>query len=609
MLGDPGTLEDLLDDRDGKRVIAAIGIDRYRSWPRLNNAVNDARGALAAFARVGFAPIGEPLCDDAATFDAMRRLVTDELSQLGRRDSLIVFFAGHGHNVRRTYDDGDASTTGYLIPADADASDASAARWLCLEHWLSDLGRLAPRHILVVLDACYSGIALGPLIKWRAQVGQTRALAALARRRSRRVITSALDDQRAMDSGPRRGHSLFTGCLIDALEGAIAQPGAWFTGTELALYVQRRVTTYPDAQQTPDSGAFEQDKRGELVFRLPAAPGETAPVAGDAPRDAGPALPPEPRPEPPGTAPRNRRRPGTGAKAPVPADRADVAVLVALEEEFAQLAELAGFGDSIPDDHGGAFFPFAVEGPAGAYRCIATLIGDMGISAARGPADRMLDRWRPAVAVMIGIAASLSDDVKLGDLVVASQIDAYDAKLKAVTAASRGGFEFLHRGLVYRADGRLLAAIRDLRFAHPAALSSFEAACSTDAESLLVARQRAKLQQGKSLGRSPSVHRGHVASGSILGASTEFRDWLHLRDQSIIALEMEGAALAAAAADRQPQIPALVLRGISDFGDDRKRAIDAISSGGVRRYAMRNAVRYLLLLAQLGALPRHDEAQ
>lgn len=40
--------------RAGRNVIAVVGIDRYRKWPRLNNAVNDARGALNAFLRLGF---------------------------------------------------------------------------------------------------------------------------------------------------------------------------------------------------------------------------------------------------------------------------------------------------------------------------------------------------------------------------------------------------------------------------------------------------------------------------------------------------------------------------------------------------------------------------
>lgn len=67
------------DVREGKRYVAAIGIDQYRSWRALTNAVSDACGALRTFEKLGFEPIREPILDDAATGDALRRLVIDDL--------------------------------------------------------------------------------------------------------------------------------------------------------------------------------------------------------------------------------------------------------------------------------------------------------------------------------------------------------------------------------------------------------------------------------------------------------------------------------------------------------------------------------------------------
>jgi very-short-patch-repair endonuclease len=76
-----------------------------------------------------------------------------------------------------------------------------------------------------------------------------------------------------LDGGPVPGHSLFTGCLIEALTGgAVATVGRHFvTGSEIGLHVQRRVSTYPNAnpRQTPDFGALELDNRGELIIELP----------------------------------------------------------------------------------------------------------------------------------------------------------------------------------------------------------------------------------------------------------------------------------------------------------------------------------------------------
>jgi hypothetical protein len=266
--------------------VVVVGIDRYRAWPRLDNAVNDAKGALAVFQRLGFEQIIAPLTDEVATADAIRRLVTDDLATLRSDDSLVLFFAGHGHTRTRTLQSGPVET-GFLIPVDGDPVDGHAATWLRLDTWLSDVARLPARHILVILDACHSGVALGSVIKWRGDGGgRDGSLDELHRRQSRRVITSALGGQRAMDGGPIHGHSLFTGCLIEGLTGGLTRDERReATGSELGIYVQRRVTSYTGSRQTPDFGTLELDSRGELI--LPIAGNSAAAVTA-------PMRPPEP---------------------------------------------------------------------------------------------------------------------------------------------------------------------------------------------------------------------------------------------------------------------------------------------------------------------------
>lgn len=260
----------------GKKYVAVVGINRYSAWPSLGNAVQDARGTLDAFVQLGFTLARVPLLDEAATGAALHRLVTDELGTLGADDSLVLFFAGHGHNVVTTFDDGTLTKKGYLIPADAGAAPRQVATWVRLDSWLNEISQLPPKHILVILDACHSGVALDPVIRWRGEdVRLAEPLEKLRARRSRRIITSALDDQLAMDSGPVEGHSLFTGCLIEALTGGLmAKTGETVTtGSALGIHVQQRVTTYPSSRQTPDFGALHLDNRGELVIELPVARG------------------------------------------------------------------------------------------------------------------------------------------------------------------------------------------------------------------------------------------------------------------------------------------------------------------------------------------------
>jgi len=277
--------------------IAAIGIDEYRAHRRLDNAVRDARGVLRAFERLGFQQVVEPLFDAAATRTALCDLVTDVLGgELTHDDSLVLFFAGHGESVKRNnHGDGPAMPgKGYLLPFDADERRSS---WLDLRPWLSDVARLAPRHILVILDSCYSGIALdgeaqargyGPPVDPR--------LDSLRARRSRRVITSAQDNQLAADSGPLRGHSLFAGCLIEAIRGGIAAQtrAADATGEYLGVYVQAQVRLREGVKQTPETGTLEGHYAGELVLPL-----------GNLARRAQPSRRPRPKPPAP-VAPRPR---------------------------------------------------------------------------------------------------------------------------------------------------------------------------------------------------------------------------------------------------------------------------------------------------------------
>lgn len=258
---------------EGRRVIAVVGIDRYPpNWPRLNNAVSDAKGALALFQRYGFelprrrdGSEVTPLLDHDATGDAIRVLIA-ELEQLDHADNLIVFFAGHGHTVHHAISD-DVVTTGYVIPVDGGSPSSGSSKWLRVDTLLSDIARLPPRHILVILDACNSGIALQSLssfVKLRAAPPPGRR-----DRRSRRVITSARDDQSARDNGPVQGHSVFTGCLIEGFEtGDIAPQRTQVTGTELGVYLERRVGEFTHGAQTPDCGAFEFDQRGDLVIEF-----------------------------------------------------------------------------------------------------------------------------------------------------------------------------------------------------------------------------------------------------------------------------------------------------------------------------------------------------
>jgi very-short-patch-repair endonuclease len=247
-----------------------IGIDHYREWIHLNNAVSDACGVLAAFEDLGFVPISAPLLDDAATADAIRCLPFSLEPELKPNDSLIVFFAGHGHTTTVKFPDGQVPK-GYLIPVDADHNHRGERTWQRIEPWLSTIAELPALNILVILDSCHSGIALSSDIHHRGMGVRCDDQSILPhQRRSRRILTSALNNQRASDAGPMPGHSVFTGYLIEALRGGarLWQESSAISMNEIAEYVRRRVREHSHDLQTPVTGRLEFDDSGELLVPL-----------------------------------------------------------------------------------------------------------------------------------------------------------------------------------------------------------------------------------------------------------------------------------------------------------------------------------------------------
>lgn len=254
--------------KQGRSLVVVSGIDKYAHWRTLNNAVQDALGLQQTLIdKLGFtAPIA-PLIDGAVTQKAIEALVEEQLRELLKEDdSLVLFFAGHGHTRIEQ-----ESETGYIIPVDARMPDGAKEHWsdyIRLNHWLEEVAELPARHILVVLDACHSGFALGSAANIYRSAERFRA--DINRDRSRKVITSAKRDQLALDGGPVPGHSLFTGTLINGFNWGEADidGNGFITSSELGLYLQQKVGQASKSTQTPEFGSFYRDEQGEMVISL-----------------------------------------------------------------------------------------------------------------------------------------------------------------------------------------------------------------------------------------------------------------------------------------------------------------------------------------------------
>ena len=170
-------------------------------------------------------------------------------------DRIVFFFAGHGYTAQ-----GRRGETGFLFPADGTADNlATLIRW-------DDLTRnadlISAKHMLFVMDACYGGLAVARYVP----PGSMRFLKDMLKRYSRQVLTAGKSDEIVADSGgPREGHSLFTGHLLDALEGAASSDEGVLTAGGIIAYVYDRVAKDQNSRQTPHYGSFDGD--GDLVLR------------------------------------------------------------------------------------------------------------------------------------------------------------------------------------------------------------------------------------------------------------------------------------------------------------------------------------------------------
>jgi uncharacterized caspase-like protein len=172
-------------------------------------------------------------------------------------DRLVVFFAGHGTTVT-----GVRGPIGYLVPVDGKVNDKSTLiRWDELTH---NADIIPAKHIFFVMDACYSGLA----VQRSTPAGEKRFLTDMLRRRSRQVIAAGKGDQTVADGGgPTGKNSIFTGHLLEGLEGRAADEHGIITASSLMSYAYRRVGSDPRSNQTPHFGHIDGD--GDFILSIP----------------------------------------------------------------------------------------------------------------------------------------------------------------------------------------------------------------------------------------------------------------------------------------------------------------------------------------------------
>ncbi len=186
-------------------------------------------------------------------------------------------------------------------------------------------------------------------------------------------------------------------------------------------------------------------------------------------------------------------------------------------------------------------------------RVVISCIARSGNADPQIPVERMVALYAPEVMFFVGIACGLRP-LNLGDVVTSEQIYAYE-----YSKSKPPGESDLDRSRVMSCVSHL---ITDVQF--------FKAKDEwhEDYERVLKKFPEEKLPKRKS--NQPHLHPpAWIASGEKVLADGRL-SILNAKHDKVRAGEMEGYGFAVACASHRPQIPWLVIRGISDYGDATK---------------------------------------
>ncbi len=147
-----------------------IGINDYPHLPpqhQLNYAVKDATD-LAELLKTGFG-FPEENITVITNAEATKIGITNALAsfadpeKVSEEDCVLVFFSGHGQTVTLPR----GGDMGFLVPYDADVDLSGQPNPAHYARYCIDMGKLKrdselipAKHILFIVDACYSGLAL-----------------------------------------------------------------------------------------------------------------------------------------------------------------------------------------------------------------------------------------------------------------------------------------------------------------------------------------------------------------------------------------------------------------------------------------------------------------
>lgn len=284
---------------------------------------------------------------------------------------------------------------------------------------------------------------------------------------------------------------------------------------------------------------------------------------------------------------------------------ATILVFVALPEEHDRFLEQFPSLDIIQDSK----FVFVEHDiKTDGFRMISVLATGMGIDNAYEATSAGIARFKPNLIICMGIAGSLTNDLKIGDVSISSEVIdiSQNIKISEVTStrkrqkSKRKKIQRLQKSSIvvelspksFPIIPELSASIRFLR-SHPTLkgdLAKWVRQAKERRTELIEDITHSGLSE--EMMQDPTAEIGPMISGPVV-ASTAFKDALKKIDRKVLAVETESSGVCRASA--AASIPCITLRGISDHADVNKNALERTTKLAARRLASDNAITYFAL--------------
>lgn len=231
--------------KKGKNYLLTIAIDQYEHLTPLNNSVKDAEEITDILTNIY--QFEEPnihrLINGEATEIGIDKKFIELIKLIKEDDNIVVYYSGHGYYREEVKE-------GYWIPVDG--REDTVPDYISNANLIKYLQQLPAHHILLMVDACFSG----------SLVQQLRGVAHSEAYPSRRVFTSGKVD--VVGDGAKGENSPFARGIIDFLKAN--REGKASTSSMIAS-VHSYVTRNTESQE-PMQGRLKnsRDNGGEFYF-------------------------------------------------------------------------------------------------------------------------------------------------------------------------------------------------------------------------------------------------------------------------------------------------------------------------------------------------------